>query len=97
MAVGGTADRLKFGPQVTATSLAVPYRPVADSGLPGGGFVPFSHSQGTVGARRARRQVPKMFQTDWSDSWRGAFRIELRAEAVGLAWRGWPVLPGTYP
>jgi hypothetical protein len=34
---------------------------------------------------------------DWSDSWRGAFRIELRAEAVGLAWRGWPVLPGTYP
>ena len=38
-----------------------------------------------------------MFQTDWSDSWRGSFRIELRAEAVGLAWRGWPVLPGTYP
>ena len=34
---------------------------------------------------------------DWSDSWRGAFRIELRAEAMGLAWRGWPVLPGTYP
>ncbi|HEV7906564.1 MAG TPA: bifunctional DNA primase/polymerase [Pseudonocardiaceae bacterium] len=34
---------------------------------------------------------------EWSDSWRGAFRIELRAEAVGLAWRGWPVLPGTYP
>jgi hypothetical protein len=34
---------------------------------------------------------------EWSDSWRGAFRIELRAEAVGLAWHGWPVLPGTYP
>ncbi|MGH3493581.1 MAG: bifunctional DNA primase/polymerase [Sciscionella sp.] len=34
---------------------------------------------------------------DWSDSWRDAFRIELRAEAVGLAWRGWPVLPGSYP
>ena len=34
---------------------------------------------------------------DWSDSWRGAFRIELRAEAVSLAYRGWPVLPGTYP
>ncbi|TWP51414.1 DNA primase [Lentzea tibetensis] len=34
---------------------------------------------------------------EWSDSWRGAFRIELRAEAVSLAWRGWPVLPGTYP
>lgn len=34
---------------------------------------------------------------DWSDSWRGAFRIELRAQAIGLAWRGWPVLPGTYP
>jgi hypothetical protein len=34
---------------------------------------------------------------DWSDSWRGAFSIELRAEAIGLAFRGWPVLPGTYP
>ena len=34
---------------------------------------------------------------EWSDSWRGAFRIELRAEAIGLAWHGWPVLPGTYP
>lgn len=34
---------------------------------------------------------------DWSDSWRGAFRIELRAQAIGLAWRGWPVMPGTYP
>ncbi|WP_158887579.1 bifunctional DNA primase/polymerase [Amycolatopsis anabasis] len=38
-----------------------------------------------------------MLDTDWSDSWRGAFRIELRAEAIGLAWRGWPVFPGTYP
>ena len=34
---------------------------------------------------------------DWSDSWRSAFRIELRAEAIGLASRGWQVLPGTYP
>ncbi|GAA1264512.1 bifunctional DNA primase/polymerase [Saccharothrix xinjiangensis] len=34
---------------------------------------------------------------EWSDSWRGAFRIELRAEAVTLAWHGWSVLPGTYP
>ncbi|WP_031469773.1 bifunctional DNA primase/polymerase [Sciscionella sediminilitoris] len=34
---------------------------------------------------------------DWSDNWRDAFRIELRAEAVGLAWRGWPIMPGTYP
>ena len=34
---------------------------------------------------------------EWSDSWRGAFRIELRAEAVNLAWHGWSVLPGTYP
>jgi hypothetical protein len=34
---------------------------------------------------------------DWSDSWRGAFRIELRAQAIGLAYRGWHVLPGTYP
>src|SRR4030088_3577857 len=29
---------------------------------------------------------------DWSDSWRGAFRIELRAQAIGLAHRGAPVL-----
>ena len=35
--------------------------------------------------------------TEWSDSWRRAFRVELRAEAIGLAARGWPVLPGTYP
>jgi hypothetical protein len=34
---------------------------------------------------------------EWSDAWRDAFRIELRAEAVGLARRGWPVLPGSYP
>ncbi|WP_092536974.1 bifunctional DNA primase/polymerase [Amycolatopsis arida] len=38
-----------------------------------------------------------MLDTDWSDSWRGAFKIELRAEAIGLASRGWPVLPGSYP
>ncbi|GAA5164897.1 MULTISPECIES: bifunctional DNA primase/polymerase [Amycolatopsis] len=38
-----------------------------------------------------------MLDTDWSDSWRDAFRIELRAEAIGLAWHGWPVLPGTVP
>ncbi|MDV6011364.1 bifunctional DNA primase/polymerase [Haloechinothrix sp. LS1_15] len=28
--------------------------------------------------------------------WRDAFRIELRAAAIGLASRGWPVVPGTY-
>ncbi|ASO17941.1 hypothetical protein FHR81_005430 [Actinoalloteichus hoggarensis] len=33
---------------------------------------------------------------DWSASWRDAFRIELRAEAIGLAGRGWPVFPGTF-
>lgn len=38
-----------------------------------------------------------MLDMEWPGSWRGAFRIELRAEAIGLAWRGWPVLPGTYP
>lgn len=38
-----------------------------------------------------------MLDMEWSDSWRGAFRVELRAEAIGFAWRGWPVLPGTYP
>ncbi|TNC21066.1 bifunctional DNA primase/polymerase [Amycolatopsis alkalitolerans] len=38
-----------------------------------------------------------MLDTDWSDSWRDAFRIELRAEAIGLACHGWPVLPGTAP
>ena len=44
-----------------------------------------------------KEAVPTMVDSEWSDSWRGAFRIELRAEAIGLAWRGWPVLPGTYP
>ncbi|HEU5474313.1 MAG TPA: bifunctional DNA primase/polymerase [Actinophytocola sp.] len=34
---------------------------------------------------------------DWSDSWLRAFRVELRAQVIGLAWRRWPVLPGTYP
>lgn len=34
---------------------------------------------------------------DGVETWHGAFRIELRAEAISLAWRGWPVLPGTYP
>ncbi|MTD59646.1 bifunctional DNA primase/polymerase [Amycolatopsis pithecellobii] len=38
-----------------------------------------------------------MLDTDWSDSWRGSFHIELRAEAIGLACHGWPVLPGTSP
>ncbi|WP_277681422.1 bifunctional DNA primase/polymerase [Saccharomonospora azurea] len=38
-----------------------------------------------------------MVDTEWPNSWRAAFRIELRAEAIGLAWRGWPVVPGTYP
>jgi hypothetical protein len=38
-----------------------------------------------------------MLDMEWSDSWRRAFRVELRAQAIGLAWRGWPVLPGTYP
>ncbi|AUS78582.1 DNA primase [Actinoalloteichus sp. AHMU CJ021] len=33
---------------------------------------------------------------DWSGGWRDAFRIELRAEAIGLAWRKWPVFPGSY-
>ncbi|GAB1514928.1 bifunctional DNA primase/polymerase [Actinophytocola sp. KF-1] len=37
-----------------------------------------------------------MLDMDTSDSWRRAFRVELRAQAIGLAWRGWPVLPGTY-
>ncbi len=38
-----------------------------------------------------------MLETGRSDSWRRAFQVELRAEAIGLAFRGWPVLPGTYP
>ncbi|ATY15296.1 DNA primase [Amycolatopsis sp. AA4] len=38
-----------------------------------------------------------MLDANWPDSWRNAFRIELRAEAIGLAWRGWPVLPGATP
>src|SRR6266545_6613856 len=38
-----------------------------------------------------------MLELDWSDSWQRAFRVELRAQAIGFAWRRWPVLPGTYP
>jgi len=38
-----------------------------------------------------------MLEMDWSDTWRRAFRVELRAQAIGLAWGHWPVLPGTYP
>lgn len=34
---------------------------------------------------------------DRTDTWRNAFRTELRAEAIGLAYHGWPVVPGTYP
>src|SRR5215207_2051946 len=34
---------------------------------------------------------------NWTETWRNAFRTELRAEAIGLAWHGWPVVPGTYP
>lgn len=33
---------------------------------------------------------------DWTDAWRDAFRAELRAEAIGLAQHGWPVVPGSY-
>lgn len=46
---------------------------------------------------KIKEAVPLMLETDWSDSWRGAFRIELRAEAIGFASRGWPVMPGSYP
>ena len=38
-----------------------------------------------------------MLEMDWSDTWRRAFRVELRAQAIHFAWRHWPVLPGTYP
>ncbi len=34
---------------------------------------------------------------DWTDAWRDAFRTELRAEAIGFARHGWPVVPGSYP
>lgn len=38
-----------------------------------------------------------MLEMDWSDTWRRAFRVELRAQAIGFAYQRWPVLPGTYP
>lgn len=38
-----------------------------------------------------------MLDMEWPDAWRGSFRIELRAEAISLAERGWPILPGTVP
>lgn len=36
-----------------------------------------------------------MSETRWPNRTCGAFRVELRAEAIGLAGRGWPVVPGT--
>jgi hypothetical protein len=33
---------------------------------------------------------------DWTDTWRDAFRTELRAEAIDFARHGWPVVPGRY-
>jgi Bifunctional DNA primase/polymerase, N-terminal len=36
-------------------------------------------------------------EMDWTTTWRNAFRTELRAGAIGLAYHGWPVVPGTYP
>jgi hypothetical protein len=34
---------------------------------------------------------------DWTNTWRDAFRTELRVEAIGFARHGWPVVPGSYP
>jgi hypothetical protein len=60
--------------------------------------VPFSQEYDAATVSEGFKEaVPTMVDSEWSDSWRGAFRVELRAEAIGLAWRGWPVLPGTYP
>ena len=36
-------------------------------------------------------------EMDWTETWRDAFRTELRAEAIGFARHGWPVVPGSYP
>lgn len=58
--------------------------------------MPFSQEYDTATVSEGVKEaVPTMVDSEWSDSWRGAFRVELRAEAIGLAWRGWPVLPGT--
>jgi Bifunctional DNA primase/polymerase, N-terminal len=35
-------------------------------------------------------------EMDWTDTWREAFRTELRAEAITFAEHGWPVVPGSY-
>jgi hypothetical protein len=34
---------------------------------------------------------------NWTDTWRDAFRTELRTGAIGFARHGWPVVPGSYP
>jgi hypothetical protein len=36
-------------------------------------------------------------EMNWTDTWRDAFRTELRTEAIGFARHGWPVVPGSYP
>lgn len=59
------------------------------------------HPEAAQGTRQIRHDRADeeagrtMSDTGWPDRLCGAFRVELRAEALGLAGRGWPVIPGT--
>lgn len=57
-----------------------------------------AHAPRGVGAA-ARTSVDGADSAGWSGvaGWAGAFRIELRVQAIELAARGWPIMPGTYP
>lgn len=57
-----------------------------------------AHAPEGVGAA-ARTSVDGAGSAGWSGvaGWAGAFRIELRVQAIELAARGWPIMPGTYP
>src|SRR5215217_8836941 len=50
-----------------------------------------------VNLKEAKVVMVKVDLSQTSQTWRGAFHVELRAEATSLASRGWPVLPGTHP
>lgn len=48
-----------------------------------------------LGDRKVKEAGRTMSDTGRPDQLRDAFRVELRAEAIALAGRGWPVVPGT--
>lgn len=83
----------------TDGSLAVRDGPVVEGVLPR--CLPMSLSEvcrrKDVAGTLSRRLENDMVETEWPTHWQSASRIELRAAAINLASRGWPVFPGTCP